>query len=152
MKTLTVDVQEARAKAVARLIGRKQIDINALSQQPGPSSDAQRILDYLLELPHAEERRQMLPEAFAASEIGDQDGAADSAETEQLSTTPLQLLQVQTSSNPPSAYHLSWSGLKYLIAAFHETLGAIGSRSCAQDLVWSSLIVHAPNAATCETT
>ena len=62
-----------------------------------PSSIAERILEFLLDLPSAEERRQMLPEAFAAADdIGqtDQADAATDPETEQLSTTPLQLLQV----------------------------------------------------------
>ena len=97
---LTADVQKARAKAIARLIGRKQIDLNALAQQPSSSSDAQRILDYLLDLPDAEARRKMLPEAFAAPEGAHQDGAPRDAETEQLSTTPLQLLQVQSICRP----------------------------------------------------
>ena len=62
-----------------------------------PSSTAERILEYLLDLPSAEERRDMLPEAFAAADdVGQTDQADEAAdsETEQLSTTPLQLLQV----------------------------------------------------------
>lgn len=72
------------------------------------SSSAQRILEFLLSLPSAEARREVLPEAFemADNEASDQhdeflDGSE--AETEQLSTSPLQLLQV---TNVVSATHL----------------------------------------------
>ena len=94
---LNLDVQQARAQSTVQLIGRKQISARDPPQVEGA---AQRILEYLLGLPTADLRREVLPEAFrppdsdmAEVENGYLSGEND-ATTEQLSTTPLQLLQV----------------------------------------------------------
>ena len=81
-----------------QLIGRKKIRAGEYPQGK-VSSAAQRILQYLLELPSPELRQEALPEAFIRPSEGSRDcddASADreDAETEQLSTTPLQLLQV----------------------------------------------------------
>ena len=58
-----------------------------------------RILEYLLHLQSAELRREVLPDAFLSQSDTSQQGYDESSEgydedNEQLSTTPLQLLQV----------------------------------------------------------
>lgn len=58
-----------------------------------------RILEYLLQLQSADLRREVLPDAFQSqpdtSEQGyDESSESYDADNEQLSTTPLQLLQV----------------------------------------------------------
>lgn len=97
VQLLNLDVQQAHAQSTVQLIGRKQI---TASDPPQMEGAAQRILDYLLGLPTAELRREVLPEAFhppesgvAEEQYGSLSGGND-ATTEQLSTTPLQLLQV----------------------------------------------------------
>ncbi|KAL3130747.1 hypothetical protein ABBQ38_000093 [Trebouxia sp. C0009 RCD-2024] len=96
VQLLNLDVQQAHAQSTVQLIGRKQI---TASDPPQMEGAAQRILDYLLGLPTAELRREVLPEAFhppesgvAEEQYGSLSGGND-ATTEQLSTTPLQLLQ-----------------------------------------------------------
>lgn len=97
VKLLNLDVQQAHAKSTVQLIGRKQI---SASDQPQVLGDAHRILEYLMGLATAEMRREVLPEAFESPESGvaedkyDASSEGSDAETEQLSTTPLQLLQV----------------------------------------------------------
>lgn len=97
VKLLNRDVQQARAQSTVQLIGRKQISASDL---PPVEGAAQRILEYLLALPTAALRREVLPEAFQPDDSGvteEQYGSSpegSDAATEQLSTTPLQLLQV----------------------------------------------------------
>ena len=97
VRLLNLDVQHARAQSTVQLIGRKQI---SASDPPQVSGAAQRILEYLLGLSTAELRREVLPEAFRSPESSvteenyDASSEGSDAETEQLSTTPLQLLQV----------------------------------------------------------
>lgn len=62
-----------------------------------------RILEYLLQLHSAELRREVLPDAFESQPEASQQGYEESSEghkgdNEQLSTTPLQLLQVNASA------------------------------------------------------
>ena len=98
VRILNLDLEQARATSTVQLIGRKKIRASEYPQAK-VSSAAQRILQYLLELPSAELRQEALPEAFIRPSEGSQyrdDASSDreDAETEQLSTTPLQLLQV----------------------------------------------------------
>ena len=98
MRTLNLDLEQARATSTVQLIGRKKIRASEYPEGE-VSSAAQRILQYLLELPSAELRQEALPEAFTRPSEGSQDrddasSDREDAETEQLSTTPLQLLQV----------------------------------------------------------
>ena len=97
VRLLNLDVQQAHAQSTVQLIGRKQISASDPAQVSGP---AHRILEYLMGLENAEMRREVLPEAFESAESGvvedkyDASSEGSDAETEQLSTTPLQLLQV----------------------------------------------------------
>lgn len=94
VRLLNLDIQEARAKSTVQIIGRKKISND--SQKPSISTAAHRILEYLLEMPTAEMRRDVLPEAFLTPADGRNiDASAEDceSETEELSTTPLQLLQ-----------------------------------------------------------
>ena len=98
MRTLNLGLEQARATSTVQLIGRKKIRAGEYPEGE-VSSAAQRILQYLLELPSAELRQEALPEAFTRPSEGSQDlddasSDREDAETEQLSTTPLQLLQV----------------------------------------------------------
>ncbi|DBA71941.1 TPA: hypothetical protein ACH3X2_010694 [Trebouxia sp. C0005] len=99
VRLFNLDVEQARANCTIQIVGRKKISAAELTQGM-VSSSAQRILEVLLELPSAELRREVLPEAFisSATEEGSAQYEASSeneaAGTEQLSTTPLQLLQV----------------------------------------------------------
>lgn len=98
MRALNLDLEQARATSTVQLIGRKKIRASEYPEGE-VSSAAQRILQYLLELPSAELRQEALPEAFIRPSQGSQDldeapSDREDAETEQLSTTPLQLLQV----------------------------------------------------------
>ncbi len=103
VQLLNLDVQQARAMSTVQIIGRKKINAMDLSQGSNASA-ARRILEYLLELPSAELRREVLPDAFLTAANGmsedhyDASSEGSDAETEQLSTTPLQLLQVRLSS------------------------------------------------------
>ena len=101
MKQLRLDVHERRARAAARLMGRKRIHNE--EEEPPSLSAAQRILHYLLTLPSAQARRDVLPEAFESPDSTA--GETYDAETEQLSTTPLQLLQVCIVSNSTVGQH-----------------------------------------------
>ena len=95
VRLLNLDVQQAHAQSTVQLIGRKQISASDPAQVSGP---AHRILEYLMGLENAQMRREVLPEAFESAESGVVEDKTTSegsdAETEQLSTTPLQLLQV----------------------------------------------------------
>lgn len=97
VQLLNLDVRQAHAQSTVQLIGRKQI---SASDPPQMEGAAQRILDHLLGLPTAELRREVLPEAFQPPECGVAEeeygslSGRDEATTEQLSTSPLQLLQV----------------------------------------------------------
>jgi len=99
VRLFNLDVEQARAESTIQIIGRKEISAEELTQGM-VSSSAQRILEFLLELPSAEMRREVLPEAFVSSATDrsqakyEASSESESAETEQLSTTPLQLLQV----------------------------------------------------------
>ncbi|KAL3138774.1 hypothetical protein ABBQ32_005618 [Trebouxia sp. C0010 RCD-2024] len=96
VQLLNLDVRQAHAQSTVQLIGRKQI---SASDPPQMEGAAQRILDHLLGLPTAELRREVLPEAFQPPECGVAEeeygslSGRDEATTEQLSTSPLQLLQ-----------------------------------------------------------
>ena len=97
VRLLNLDVQQAHAQSTVQLIGRKQI---SASDPPQVLGAAHRILEYLMGLATEEMRREVLPEAFESPESGvtedqyDASSEGSDAETEQLSTTPLQLLQV----------------------------------------------------------
>ena len=97
VRLLNLDVQQAHAQSTVQLIGRKQISAH---DPPQVSGAAHRILEYLMGLATAEMRREVLPEAFESPESGvaedkyDASSEGSDTETEQLSTTPLQLLQV----------------------------------------------------------
>lgn len=97
VRLLNLDVQQAHAQSTVQLIGRKQI---GASDPPQVLGAAHRILQYLMGLATAEMRREVLPEAFESPENGvaeeqyEASSEGNDAETEQLSTTPLQLLQV----------------------------------------------------------
>ena len=97
VRLLNLDVHQAHAKSTVQLIGRKQM---SASDPPQALGAAHRILEYLMGLPTVEMRRKVLPEAFVSEEnhmAEDKYNAStegSDAETEQLSTTPLQLLQV----------------------------------------------------------
>ena len=99
VRLFNLDVVQARAKSTIQVIGRKKISAEELTQGM-VSSSAQRILEVLLELPSAELRREVLPEAFVSSATEgspaqyEESLESEAAETELLSTTPLQLLQV----------------------------------------------------------
>ena len=99
VRLFNLDVEQARAESTIQIIGRKKISAEEVTQGM-VSSSAQRILEVLLELPSAELQREVLPEAFVSSateESSAQYEASSESEaddTEQLSTTPLQLLQV----------------------------------------------------------
>ncbi|DBA83602.1 TPA: hypothetical protein ACH3X1_006170 [Trebouxia sp. C0004] len=98
VRLFNLDVEQARAKSTIQIIGRKKISAEELTQGT-VSSSAQRILKVLLELPSAELRREVLPEAFVSSATErsqvqyETSLESEVVETEQLSTTPLQLLQ-----------------------------------------------------------
>lgn len=98
VRLLNLDVQQAHAQSTVQLIGRKQI--RGVGDPPEVLGAAHRILEYLMGLATAEMRREVLPEAFESPEnsMAEEKYEASSegidAETEQLSTTPLQLLQV----------------------------------------------------------
>ena len=98
VRLLNLDVRQAHAQSTVQVIGRKQV---IASDPLHMSSAAQRILEYLLGLPSADLRREVLPEAFESQDMSlaeeeeyDASSEGSDAETEQLSTTPLQLLQV----------------------------------------------------------
>ncbi len=99
VRLFNLDVEQARAKSTIQILGRKKISAEGVTQGM-VSSSAQRILEVLLELPSVELRREVLPEAFVSSATEDSsaqyEGSSESEadDTEQLSTTPLQLLQV----------------------------------------------------------
>jgi len=99
VRLFNLDVEQARAKSTIQIIGRKKISTEEVTQGT-VSSSAQRILEVLLNLPSAELRREILPEAFVSSATEESSAQyeapseSEADDTEQLSTTPLQLLQV----------------------------------------------------------
>lgn len=96
---------QAKARSLVELMGRARVgDVPRMGRQLAYADAARRILEVLLEQPHREARRALLPEAFMPTAPGagptDEDHATDEGsatdddqDQDLLYTTPLQLLQ-----------------------------------------------------------
>ncbi|KAI3437835.1 hypothetical protein D9Q98_000281 [Chlorella vulgaris] len=86
----------SRARSLTEVIGRTKVQGQQQLDRMAEADAAVRILDVLLSVPHRDDRAAMLPDAFdpPASSLGEADDAVGySSDEDQVSTSPLRLLQ-----------------------------------------------------------